>query len=159
MMLNNNSIFLRFYSTLGPFIIFMIIPLLPVPEFYDGCEPCEIIPKRIYTQKYLPHLSQPAFLENDTIFLFFQSRLTKALFSAFPVYMDTLNQNLSAVISRCTPLPSLLPSEKDYPPPIGLAKKRIYMESHLKEEFIDLIWKLPFPFPNRQNKRGWWTLC
>lgn len=148
MMLNNNSIFLRFYSTLGPFIIFMIIPLLPVPEFYDGCDPCQIIPKRIYTQKYLPHLSQPPFLENDTIFLFFQSRLTKALFSAFPVYMDTLNQNLSEVISRCTPLPSLLSSEKDYPPPIGLAKKRKIIHGKSFERrvyWFDLKVAIPFP--------------
>lgn len=107
MMLNNNSIFLRFYSTLGPFIIFMIIPLLPVPEFYDGCDPCQIIPKRIYTQKYLPHLSQPPFLENDTIFLFFQSRLTKAVFSFSSLHGHPEPKSLG---SNLTLYPTTLPT-------------------------------------------------
>ena len=44
------------------------------------------------------------------------------------------------LISQYNPL--LAPSKKGLHLPISLAKKTVYLSTHLKEELIDLFWKL-----------------
>ena len=43
-------------------------------------------------------------------------------------------------------------SKNPLPFPFSLAKKRIYLDTHLKEELTDLFWKLPgcFLFPQKE---------
>ena len=51
--------------------------------------------------------------------------------------MFSNNQVLLELILRCSPL--LAPSKKGLPLPLSLAKKKIYLDSHFKEELTDLF--------------------
>ena len=47
------------------------------------------------------------------------------------------------------------PLQKGLPSPFSLAGNTIYLGTHLKEELIDLFWKLPgyFLFPHKQSRQ------
>ena len=50
------------------------------------------------------------------------------------------------------PSPFLHPLKKGFLFPLSLGKKRIYLDTHLEEEFTDLYWKQGVPIPQAEHK-------
>ena len=75
--------------------------------------------------------------------------------------MVSYRNQLFFEVSPCTLLLPNPSSEKRPPSPFSLTKKRIHMDSHLKEELTVLFWKLlGIPYPHRQSANHYiTTLC
>ena len=54
----------------------------------------------------------------------------------------------------------LASSKKGFPYPFGLVKRRIYLDTHLKEKLTDFFKTTRvYPIHTGRVERGWWTLC
>ena len=101
---------------------------------------------KFFSQPFQPPFWKMILFSSFSSPLFKNGRFFLA-FPGFPACMDTLKpSDLGSNVTQH-------PSPKCFPPPFGLAKKRIYIDIHLKEEFIDFFWKLPnIPFPTGRVK-------